>query len=143
MSIRVLFPTATLAALSLLVMACDVGRAEASESGATSPVEPTSASAQQVQAEPAEDAHQQHHPAESQASTVEVSEDGTQFDPPVSPEQIPSGAWMCSMMGQVHYASMQPGDCPICGMHLTQQAEAEGTGSPMPHDQTNHMHHME
>lgn len=140
MTRRPLSLTATLAVLSLLVMACDAGRAHASELESTGPVDFTSALAQQAQAEPAEDTHS----AESQPSTVEVPEDGTQFDPPVTPEQIPSGAWMCNMMGEVHYASMQPGDCPICGMHLTQQSEAEGTGSGVSHDApNNHMHQME
>ncbi len=50
---------------------------------------------------------------------VEVDEEGTEFDPPVQPEQIPDGAWYCDM-GTVHYARLEHGDgkCTRCGMNL-------------------------
>lgn len=63
---------------------------------------------------------------------VEVSAEGTTFDPPVQPAQIPDGAWYCDM-GTVHYASMSQGDgrCPLCHMHLVHKgAEGSGMGHP-------------
>jgi hypothetical protein len=53
---------------------------------------------------------------------VEVAADGTEFDPPVQPEQIPEGAWYCDM-GTVHYARLERGDgkCARCGMNLVHQ----------------------
>lgn len=57
----------------------------------------------------------------AQQDLVEVGVDGTRYDPAVSVEQIPAGAWICDM-GTVHYASLNQGDgsCPVCGMFLTQ-----------------------
>ena len=51
---------------------------------------------------------------------VEVSAEGTEFDPPVEKSQIPTGAWICDM-GTVHYARTDDtGEgCPLCGMRLT------------------------
>lgn len=55
--------------------------------------------------------------------TVEVSAEGTRFDPAVPVEQMPAGAWACVMKGTVHYASMDQGEgkCPVCKMKLVQQ----------------------
>ncbi len=55
---------------------------------------------------------------------VEVPKDGKRFDPPVKPEQIPMGAWMCDM-GTVHYAAMNKGDgkCPVCSMELKHKTD--------------------
>ena len=54
---------------------------------------------------------------------VEVAENGTRFDPPVSSARIPDGAWMCDMKGEVHYAAKHQGDgkCPVCSMTLVQK----------------------
>lgn len=54
---------------------------------------------------------------------VEVSKEGTKFDPPVKVEQIPPGAHYCDM-GTVHYARMERGDgkCTECGMMLKTKA---------------------
>lgn len=56
------------------------------------------------------------------AGAVEVPADGKKFDPPIKPEQLPSGAWYCDM-GTVHWAQMNEGDktCPICKMNLKQK----------------------
>jgi len=53
---------------------------------------------------------------------VEVPADGKPFKPPVTVEQIPSGAWYCDM-GTVHWAQMNKGNpiCPICKMDLKQK----------------------
>ncbi len=53
---------------------------------------------------------------------VEVTAEGTSFDPPVTADRIPEGAWYCDM-GTAHYAATDKGDgaCPLCGMDLTQQ----------------------
>ncbi len=68
-------------------------------------------------------------PAEVQEAEglIEVSEEGAELDPPATSDQIPVGAWHCDMGGSVHYAALTEGDgaCPICGMFLTQKAEAE------------------
>ncbi|MEN8164504.1 MAG: hypothetical protein ABFS37_10280 [Acidobacteriota bacterium] len=56
---------------------------------------------------------------------VEVTAEGTVFDVPVQPEQIPDGAWYCDM-GTVHYAQLDEGEgtCPTCGMQLVQKVAA-------------------
>ncbi|ACY14292.1 hypothetical protein [Haliangium ochraceum] len=71
------------------------------------------------------------------ADTVEVSAEGTRFDPAVEVAAIPEGAWMCDM-GTVHYASMEKGDgkCPVCTMELTQK----GGGEAHTHDGDTHEH---
>ncbi len=64
---------------------------------------------------------------------VEVAPEGTEFEPPVTIDQIPEGAWYCAM-GTVHYARMDEGDgkCAVCGMNLTHKvASAEPTDEPM------------
>ena len=50
---------------------------------------------------------------------VEVSAEGSRYEPPVAKSRIPDGAWICDM-GTVHYASLSEGTCPICNMRLTQ-----------------------
>jgi hypothetical protein len=59
---------------------------------------------------------------ESSTGVVEVLPTGSEFDPPVRVDQIPTGAWYCDM-GTVHYARLTKGDgrCPRCGMNLTRQ----------------------
>lgn len=52
---------------------------------------------------------------------VEVAAEGSEFDPPIEVAQLPDGVWYCDM-GTVHYASLQPGECPLCGMDLVQKA---------------------
>ena len=54
---------------------------------------------------------------------VEVAAEGTEFDPPVEVSQLPDGVWYCDM-GTVHYASLQPGECPLCGMDLVHKGVA-------------------
>ena len=46
--------------------------------------------------------------------------EGKRFDPPVTPESLPSGSYYCDM-GTVHYAQPERGDqtCPICKMKLS------------------------
>lgn len=52
---------------------------------------------------------------------VEVPAEGKKFDPAVTKEQVPDGAWICDM-GTVHYARGEKGDgkCPVCGMMLVE-----------------------
>ena len=59
---------------------------------------------------------------------VEVAAEGTEFDPAVEVVQLPDGVWYCDM-GTVHYATLQPGECPLCGMDLVQKHAA---GEPAP-----------
>lgn len=78
--------------------------------------------------------------AEEALEPVEVTAEGTTFDPPVEVAQLPDGAWYCDM-GTVHYARMDEGDgrCPTCDMDLVQkvaevvpeetdEGDAEGPG---------------
>lgn len=69
-------------------------------------------------------------------SPVEVTAEGTEFDPPISPARIPDGAWYCDM-GTTHWAQAEKGDgtCPVCGMFLTEKEGGEG------HDHHDHDHH--
>lgn len=59
------------------------------------------------------------------AGIVEVTADGTVFDPPIQIDQIPEGAWYCDM-GTVHYARAEEGDgrCSECGMKLVHKVAA-------------------
>ena len=68
------------------------------------------------------------------ADGVAVSESGTKFEPPIDAGQVPEGAWMCDMNGQVHYASKTRGDgkCPVCSMALVQK----GSGQHEHHEET-------
>lgn len=63
------------------------------------------------------------------AAGVKVEREGTKFDPPVKPSDIPDGAWMCDM-GTVHFASLEKGSgkCPICGMALKNKAAGHAKG---------------
>jgi ABC-type Fe3+-hydroxamate transport system substrate-binding protein len=53
---------------------------------------------------------------------VEVSSQGTKFDPAVPVGSIPDGSWACVMGDEVHFASSDKGagECAVCGMNLTQ-----------------------
>jgi len=55
-----------------------------------------------------------------QLKLVAVADQGTEFNPPVTIDQLPKGVWYCDM-GTVHYAARNQGDgkCPRCGMSLT------------------------
>lgn len=65
------------------------------------------------------------------ANTVTVAPQGTTFDPPVKPEQIPPGHWYCDM-DTVHYARLDKGDgkCPICGMTLKESVNIHAHPDP-------------
>lgn len=67
-------------------------------------------------------------PADTAATPAEVTvaAEGTEFDPAVTPDQLPDGAWMCVMEGKVHYAALDEGEgkCPVCSMNLTQKEAA-------------------
>ena len=117
----------------------DAGESQAS----ASPAAPT----------PTEAAHEDHAATEPEGATVSVAQDGTRFDPAVTPAEIPVGAWLCDMNGAVHYASLSRGDgtCPICNMDLTQQTEAsrhqhmggQHMDGQMPHGEHDRMQHGE
>ncbi len=68
----------------------------------------------------------------SPEDTVEVPDEGIEFDPPIDAEQLPDGVWYCDM-GTTHWAQPEKGDdeCPICGMRLT---EKEGEDHDHNHD---------
>jgi hypothetical protein len=57
--------------------------------------------------------------------SVTVTKDGSKFDPPVTIDTLPDGAFYCDM-GKSHYARMEKGDnkCPLCGMALKHKGSA-------------------
>lgn len=57
--------------------------------------------------------------SESDRSPVEISEEGTEFDPPIDRTRLPDDVWYCPM-DEIHWAQPTEGDgeCPICGMDL-------------------------
>ena len=95
--------------------ACDKTATNTSEEGSNTSIEVVS------------EAHAETPQKPRVTETVAVTAEGTKFDPPVSPEQIPDGAWMCSMGGKVHYARTEAGDgkCAVCGMKLQQHGHGE------------------
>ncbi|MFU8805941.1 MAG: hypothetical protein ACNA8W_19165 [Bradymonadaceae bacterium] len=72
---------------------------------------------------------------EGAAELVEVSAEGTPFEPAVEKASIPEGSWICDM-GTVHYARSQEGDgtCPLCNMKLVQYPAAPGAIAQAPAD---------
>lgn len=82
-----------------------------------------------------ESAAHEEEPQVTAPQRVEVAKTGTKFEPPVKPEVIPDGAWMCDM-GTVHFASLEKGEgkCPTCGMALKQKGAAGHDG----HDHGKH-----
>ncbi len=95
------------AALLLTVAGCNKAEAPAAEAEAAKPAAPA---AEKAPAAPGK---------------VEVSAEGTNFDPPVQKAQLPEGVWYCDM-GTVHYARTVEGDktCPRCKMKLVHNAAA-------------------
>lgn len=61
-------------------------------------------------------------------------EAGTRHDPALDIAEVPAGHWMCDM-GSVHYSSAIEGngECPVCGMKLTQRTAAAAPAG-MGHD---------
>ena len=70
---------------------------------------------------------------------VDVGEEGTEFDPPIDPDQLPDGVWYCDM-GTTHWAQHEKGDdeCPICGMRLTEKEAANDHDHDHDHDHGGH-----
>jgi len=58
--------------------------------------------------------------AEPAAPTSTLPAEGKRYDPAIDPSGVPAGAWMCDM-GTVHYAAPHAGECPVCGMKLTEK----------------------
>jgi len=62
------------------------------------------------------------------AGPVKVAPEGTKFDPAITPDQVPEGAWYCNMNDHVHWAATtktEDGRCPACGMNLTRKRSAK------------------
>jgi hypothetical protein len=96
--------------VSAVFPACDKTAAGPSDKGTTTSIEVVP------------EAVAETPPKQKAPETVAVTAEGTKFDPPVSADQIPDGAWMCSMGGMVHYARTEAGDgkCAVCGMKMQQ-----------------------
>lgn len=124
---------ATLALFAATTLGCQPRNAEA-ESGVETPSELTQAAQVAQEAPESMPSDHGHMEMDGAEGMVELTAEGAQFDPPVSVDQIPDGAWMC-LMGTVHYASLEQGDgsCPVCGMHLTQKTSGEA-------EETDHQH---
>ena len=129
---RLLFITMMLVAL--VAMGCEKKEAEKAKAEGTEATQEEGkeeAKAEEGAAEP-EAAPTTGESAEGEKlAMVEVSKEGTKFDPPVKPEQIPAGAWYCDM-GTVEYARMEKGDgkCPTCGMFLKEKKADGGAAAP-------------
>ena len=67
------------------------------------------------------------------AEPVEVEEQGTEFDPPIDPSRLPDGVWFCDM-GTTHYAQHEAGECPVCGMFLSEKSEESSDDAEHDHD---------
>ncbi len=129
---KVLASFALLAAL--LVGAC--------EKPATEPTATEPTTAEPAAAEPVKAAESGASDAPAALAMVTVTAEGSKFDPPVKPEQIPDGAWYCDM-GTVEYARLEKGDgkCPECGMFLKQKgAAAPADAHDHDHDHEGHTH---
>ena len=52
---------------------------------------------------------------------IQVSAEGTKFDPAIASERLPAGVLYCDMAGTVHFATRdaKTEKCPVCGMELT------------------------
>jgi rubrerythrin len=64
---------------------------------------------------------QQGNESAEETASVTVPKEGKEFDPAVSVDKLPKGAWACDMGGTAHYAAMEKGDgrCPVCNMMLS------------------------
>lgn len=112
------------AATALVIAGCQEGSAEGS-SGEAAQQEQSDDEHHHDEGEHHEGEHHEgdHHASEGESEAVEVPEGGKEFDPSVSADRMPKGAWHCDMKGKVHYAAMEKGDgeCPVCGMDLVQK----------------------
>ena len=99
--------------LSLASISCDSGSPEAP------PPVPPEVAKEEVAPPPA---------AKLAVKVVELTKEGSEFDPPIDVAEVPTGAWMCDM-GTVHYARLEKGDglCPVCNMQLIENAEGDHT----------------
>jgi hypothetical protein len=59
-------------------------------------------------------------PAPAAAEPAERAAEGTRHDPPIETSEVSAGTWMCDM-GTVHYTAPHAGECPVCGMQLTEK----------------------
>lgn len=57
---------------------------------------------------------------EPAAAVSALPAEGKRYDPAIDPSDVSAGAWMCDM-GTVHYAAPHAGECPVCGMKLTEK----------------------
>ncbi len=69
--------------------------------------------------------------APAEGTMASVTAEGTKFDPALSKDQVPEGAWMCDM-GSVHYAASDKGDgkCKVCSMDLVQKSAEPAKAEP-------------
>ncbi|TXD38127.1 hypothetical protein FRC98_04310 [Lujinxingia vulgaris] len=126
-----------LAIFALALVACDSKTEVPAEAEGEVPT--------QAEAPAEAEAEEAAAPAEGEAEElpmVEVSAEGTEFDPPVQPEQIPEGVYYCDM-GTVHYAIANDGStrCTLCNMMLTKKgADGESAAHDHDHDHDGHDH---
>ena len=60
-----------------------------------------------------------------------IRPDGSRFEPPIKPADLPQGVWYCDM-GTVHYAQSEAGDqtCKLCKMKLKEWTGGESAPNP-------------
>ncbi|RVU42631.1 hypothetical protein EA187_15705 [Lujinxingia sediminis] len=125
--------------LCLTLVACDSKTDAPAETEGEAPAQAEA----EAPAEAEEAAEEAAAPAEAEElPMVEVSAEGTKFDPPVQPEQIPEGVYYCDM-GTVHYAIANDGStrCTLCNMMLTKKSAAgAAAGHGHNHDHAGHDH---
>ena len=112
-----LFATAILMiSVAVLLLSCGTQTEDAAQEAAT---ETSAAPPAPTEAEVIEE-----------TTPVEVTAEGSTFEPAVSKDSIPDGSWFCDM-GTVHYARADEGDgrCAVCGMQLVHK-EAGATEAP-------------
>lgn len=118
-----------LLAVAILLCASALGACQSGTVAESAPAEPAAPEAEAPTEPTAEVA------APAAEGLVEVSAEGTSFDPPVEKDRIPNGVWICDM-GTVHYARTEQGDgiCPRCNMRLHQHNAPAGDDGHEGHD---------
>ncbi|MCB9739470.1 MAG: hypothetical protein H6747_09400 [Deltaproteobacteria bacterium] len=126
---KFLFTAGLCAALATTLTGCEKKQAEPAAKPEAAAEEAPAAEAAKAEEAPAAEAAKPAAPAAEKApaapAKVEVSAEGTNFDPPVQKAQLPDDVWYCDM-GTVHYARKTEGDgtCPRCKMKLVHNAAA-------------------
>jgi Cu(I)/Ag(I) efflux system membrane fusion protein len=63
------------------------------------------------------------HKKHKKLTHADIPKEGKKFDPAISADSVPAGAWYCEMNGESHWVQHDEGngECPVCGMFLKQK----------------------